>query len=160
MDSAILFVVGGLLVVAGVIGLLFPALPGAPLLFAGLVVTAWAENFEYVGTGTLIILAVIALLTYVVDIVAGMLGVKRFGASSYAMFGAVVGAVFGMFFGLFGILLGPFVGASIGEYLKVRDMPRAGRAGVGATLGLIIGTAAKIALAVSMVGIFALARFF
>jgi len=160
MDSAALFVVGGLLVVTGVVGLLFPALPGAPLVFAGLVVMAWAENFEYVGTGTLIALAVIALLTYVVDIVAGIFGVKRFGASGYAMFGAIAGAVVGLFFGLFGIVLGPFVGASLGEYIKVRDMPRAGRAGLGATVGLIIGTAAKIALAVSMLGIFALARFF
>ena len=160
MDTAVLFVIGGLLVITGVIGLLLPALPGAPLVFAGLVVTAWAENFEYVGTGTLIALAVIALLTYAVDIVAGMFGVKRFGASGYAMFGAVAGAIVGLFFGLFGILLGPFAGASIGEYLKVRDMPRAGRAGFGATVGLIIGTAAKIALAFSMLGIFALARFF
>lgn len=160
MESATLFAVGGLLIVVGIVGLLIPALPGAPLVFAGLVVAAWAEDFAYVGTGTLVLLAVIALLTYVVDILAGIFGVKRFGASGYAMAGAVVGALVGLFFGLFGILLGPFVGASMGEYIKVRDMPRAGRAGFGATVGLVVGAAVKIALAFSMLGIFALARFF
>lgn len=160
MSSAALFVLGAVLVLLGLVGLLFPAMPGAPLVFGGLVVVAWAEDFAYVGSGVLVTLAVIALMTYAVDIVAGMFGVKRFGASSSAMFGAAAGAVVGIFFGLFGVLLGPFIGASIGEYFKRRDLPAAGRAGVGATVGLIVGTAAKIALAFSMLGLFALARFF
>ena len=37
------------LVAAGMAGLVFPALPGAPILFAGLVVAAWAEDFTYVS---------------------------------------------------------------------------------------------------------------
>ncbi len=51
-----------------------PALPGAPMLFGGLVLAAWAENFAYVGDWTIAALAVLALLTYAVDVIAGALG--------------------------------------------------------------------------------------
>ena len=70
-----------LLVALGLAGLLLPALPGAPLLFAGLVVAAWAEDFAYVGGGWLALLFVLAALTYAVDFAATALGAKKFGAS-------------------------------------------------------------------------------
>ena len=64
------------LVVIGVAGLALPALPGAPLVFIGLVVAAWAEDFQYLGTGGIVALAVLALLTYPIDILAGAMGAK------------------------------------------------------------------------------------
>ena len=158
MLTALLLVLGTSLVLLGFAGLLFPAMPGAPLLFLGLVVAAWAEDFAYVGTGTLVLLAGLAALTYAIDVAAGILGARRFGASGRAMLGAGLGAVIGIFFGLPGVLLGPFVGACIGEFSLYRSMGGAGRAGVGATLGLLLGMALKIAVAFSMLGIFAVAR--
>lgn len=149
-----------LLAVAGLVGLVFPALPGAPLLFGGLVLAAWAEDFAHVGGGTLAVLGVMALLTYLVDFLAGAFGAKRFGASRRAMIGSTIGALVGIFFGLAGVLLGPFVGAAIGELTNQRNLHAAGRAGIGATVGLALGVAAKLALAVSMIGIFAVVRFF
>ncbi len=105
------------------------------------------------------VLGALALLTYAVDFAASALGAKRFGASNRAVVGAAIGALVGIFFGLPGILLGPFVGATLGELSDRRGPRDAARAGVGATLGLALGAAAKLALAFSMLGIFALARF-
>jgi len=153
-----LLALGACLVLLGVVGLVFPALPGAPLLFVGLVVIAWAEDFAHVGMGTLAVLAVLAALSYLVDILAGVFGAKRFGASARAMIGAGLGALVGLFFGIPGVLLGPFAGACVGEFTVRPDFKAAGRAGVGATLGLVVGAAAKIALAFSMLGIFAVMR--
>ena len=147
------------LVGVGVAGLVLPALPGAPVLFLGLVVAAWADGFTVVGTGTLILLGVMAALTYLVDFLASSFGAQRFGASKRSIVGAAVGAVVGIFFGLPGLLFGPFVGAMIGELTARRDLRAAGRAGLGATLGLAFGTAAKIALGLSMIGIFVFVRF-
>ena len=155
----LLMVVGISLVILGLAGLLFPIIPGAPLMFVGLVVTAWADDFAYVGIGTISVLAVLALLTYLVDIVAGAFGAKRFGASGWAIIGAGIGAVVGIFFGIFGVLLGPFIGACVGELSTGRELREAGRAGVGATVGLVIGAAAKIAIAFSMLGIYGVMRF-
>jgi uncharacterized protein YqgC (DUF456 family) len=160
MDLAFagLMLVGVLLAVAGFAGLLLPALPGAPLLFLGLVCIAWAEDFAYAGGWTLGVLAVLAALTYVIDVIAGLLGARRFGASPRALWGAGIGGLVGIFFGLFGVLLGPLIGACIGQLTTVPDLLSAGRAGIGAALGLVIGAALKIAVAVTMVGIFVLAR--
>jgi uncharacterized protein YqgC (DUF456 family) len=144
--------------VAGLAGLVLPALPGPALLFGGLVAAAWAEHFTYVGTVTLIVLAAVAVLAHVLDFIAGSIGAKRYGASGRAVFGAAVGAIVGMFFGLFGLLLGPFIGAMLGELSARSDLAAASRAGVGATIGMIVGTAAKVALGVTMVGIYLFVR--
>lgn len=147
------------LVVIGFAGLFFPVIPGAVLVFAGLVIAAWADDFAYAGWGTLTLLGVLALLTYPADLLASAFGAKRYGASPRAITGAVIGAVVGIFFGLAGVLLGPFLGAVIGEFSTQRHMGQAGRAGFGATVGILLGAAAKLAIAFTMLGIFAIARF-
>jgi len=150
---------GGVLVVAGLADLLLPLLPGAPLLFLGLLVAAWAEDFRHVGAGTLLVLGALALLMYAADLLAGAIGAKRFGASPRAVAGATIGALVGLAFGLLGVLLGPFIGAAAGALTDRRGLAEAGRSGVGATLGLLIAAAAKLALGLAMLGVFALARF-
>jgi uncharacterized protein YqgC (DUF456 family) len=149
-----------ILVAAGVAGLFLPLLPGAPLLFAGLWFAAWADNFDYVGLWTLVMLGVLALLTYGVDLWATMFGAKRFGASKRAVIGAVIGFIVGIFLGIPGVLFGPFIGAVIGELLAQRGLNAAARAGVGATIGLVLGAALKLTLAFAMIGVFLVARFF
>lgn len=160
MDTTLLlWILAALLVLAGFAGLMLPALPGAPLLFAGLVVAAWVEDFAYIGTGTIIVLTVLAALISAVDFVAGALGAKRFGASPRAVTGALIGGVVGLFFGLPGVLLGPFAGAVIGELSVRSDLNAATRAGFGAALGLLVAAVAKIALAFTMIGVFLVVRF-
>jgi uncharacterized protein YqgC (DUF456 family) len=160
MDPAALLFLAAIIVIVGLVGLVLPAIPGASLVFAGLLVAAWAEDFAYVGLWSIVILAVLALLTYGVDLWAAMFGAKKFGASKRAIIGAVVGAVVGVFLGFPGVLFGPFIGAVIGELLAKQSLQQAARAGMGATIGLILGAAIKIALAFSMIGIFLVARFF
>ena len=65
----------------------------------------------------------------------------------------------GIFFGLPGVLIGPFLGAVVGELLTQRHLGKAGHAGVDATLGLVLGVAAKLAIAFTMLGVFAVVRF-
>ena len=148
------------LVVAGLTGTVLPALPGALLVLGGLVVAAWAGGFEQVGWPSLSLIAILAVLSYVIDFAAGALGTKKLGGSSWGIVGSIAGAAVGIFFGIPGLILGPFVGAVIGEYAKRRHLGLAGKAGAGAWLGLVVGTAAKAALAVSMIAVFVLAYFF
>jgi uncharacterized protein YqgC (DUF456 family) len=153
----VLWLLAILLVVVGVAGTVLPALPGTPLVFLGLLTAAWADDFQKVGWFTLVVLAVLTLLSFAIDFMASSYGAKRVGASWLAMAGAVVGTIVGIFFGIPGLLLGPFVGAVAGEYLTRRDWTQARRAGFGAWLGFILGTAGKLALTFAMVGLFALA---
>jgi uncharacterized protein YqgC (DUF456 family) len=155
MDWTILWwLLAALTVVAGLAGTVVPALPGVPLVFAGLFIGAWIEGFEVVGWGTVGILAVLALVAWIVDFVAGAAGARYMGASARSFWGATIGAIVGMFFGLPGLLLGPFIGAVLGELSGGQDLVRSGRAGVGAWLGMVVATAVKLAIAFLMIGLF------
>jgi hypothetical protein len=155
----VLWVLAGVLVAIGIAGSVLPALPGAPLVLAGCVLGAWTDRFARVGAGTLAVLAVLTALSMLVDPVATALGAKKMGASRWAVLGAAAGLLAGIFLGLPGLVLGPLVGAVAGELLAGRDVAQAGRAGLGAWLGFLIGSVAKLGIAATMVAIFAFARF-
>ena len=163
MDSATLYyLIAGLLVLAGLLGTVLPVLPGIPLMFAGMLLAAWAGDFQTIGAPALILLAVLTLMSIAVDFWATAHGAKRVGASRMAMWGAAIGTLLGLLFGLPGLLLGPFAGALGGELLHHRSLHphRVGHAtkvGAGTWVGLLLGTALKLALAFAMLGLFALA---
>jgi uncharacterized protein YqgC (DUF456 family) len=68
--------------------------------------------------------------------------------------GAAIGTLLGIFSGLWGLVFMPLVGAAVGEYLVLRDLQRAGRVGMATWVGLLLGTAVKIAIAFTMLGMF------
>jgi len=147
-----------ILILLGFVGLIAPILPGSAFLLAGFFLGAYIDDFAYVGWGTLSVLVLLAILMHVIDFVMGAIGAKRFGASRRGMTGGLIGALVGFFFGLPGIFLGPFVGAVLGELSFGRDLHAAGRAGMGATLGMAVGAALKLAIVFSMIGIFVVMR--
>jgi uncharacterized protein YqgC (DUF456 family) len=153
----VLWIVGVLLVVAGIAGIVFPALPGHVLIFAGLFLAAWADNFTRVSGWTLALIGVVAAFSYTVDFVAAALGAKRVGASPRAVVGAGLGTLLGIPFGLPGVFLGPLVGAVLGELSVHRQWRRAAGVGLAAWIGFLVGTAVKVALAFMMVAIFIVA---
>lgn len=157
MMTGLLWVLAVALVVIGVAGTILPMLPGVALVFAGLLLAAWVDGFQAVGWPVLAVLGALALLSFLVDFAASSLGAKRVGASRAAMLGAAVGTLLGLFFGLPGLLVGPFVGAAAGQFLVRRDVADAGRAGFGAWVGFLLGSLAKLALALAMVAVFAVA---
>ena len=150
----LLYVLSAVLILVGIAGTILPALPGVPLVFAGMLVAAWAGDFNLIGWPTLVVLGVLTVIAVVVDFVAGLLGAKRVGASGWALFGAAVGTVVGMFFGLVGLILGPFVGAVAGELIAGSTLQRSTVVGIGAWIGFLFGTLAKIALCFTMLGVF------
>ena len=155
MDWTILWwILAGLIVITGLVGTIVPALPGIPIILAGLVLAAWSTGFEPVGWGTLGVLGALTALSVLIDFLAAAAGAKKLGASQRAFWGATLGAVIGMFFGLPGILLGPFIGAVVAELSSGRGAQQAGRSGYGVWLGIVLGTAAKLAIAFLMLGIF------
>ena len=156
--STMILIIGALLATAGLAGLVLPLLPGAPLLFAGLFLCAWAEGFAHVGFWTLTALAGLAAATYPVELMGTALGAKRYGGSGRAMLGAALGGGIGLFFGVPGILLGPFIGAVAGELSLSRGVGDAGRAGFGTVVGMALAAGGKMAIGVAMIGLFLAVR--
>lgn len=154
------YAIAVMLVLVGIAGTILPALPGLPLVFAGMLLGAWAGDFTYIGVPTLVVLGVLTAFSLVVDFWATALGAKRVGASGKAVAGAVIGTFVGIFFGPIGLFAGPFIGALAGELLHGRDVGQATRVGFGTWLGVVFGTVLKLALAFTMVGLFVLAWVF
>ena len=158
MDISLAFyILGGLLLLVGIVGIVLPALPGVPLMFAGMLMVAWAGNFSLLGPGMLVVLGVLTLLSVFLDLLAGLIGAQRVGASRLALIGAAIGTVVGLFFGLIGVVLGAFIGAFLGELAYSRKSTLATRVGIGTWIGLLLGTIAKIGIAFLMLGVFVLA---
>jgi uncharacterized protein YqgC (DUF456 family) len=155
--QTILYVVAALLMLVGLAGTVLPALPGIPLVFVGMVLAAWAGDFQYVGWGWLIALGILTLLSLGIDLLAASMGAKRVGASKWALGGAVLGSLVGLFFGPLGLFAGPFVGALLGELSHRRDLGQAAKVGVGTWFGILLGTVLKVGLAFGMLGLFAFA---
>jgi uncharacterized protein YqgC (DUF456 family) len=157
MTAILLWTLAIALIVAGLAGTVLPVVPGTLLVLAGIVLGAWIDDFARVGWGTLGVVGALAIIAWVLDYVAGLLGAKKAGASGFALAGAAIGTVVGLFMGFVGVLFMPLVGAAIGEFIARRDQLRAVRVGVATWLGIVAGLLAKVVLAFMMIGVFAIA---
>ncbi len=157
MDFNFLWVLSTVLILAGLAGTVLPLLPGTLLVWAGLLLGAWIDDFTRVGIGAVVSITLLAALAWALDFVAGLMGAKRAGASKLALVGAAVGTIVGIFMGLVGVLFMPLVGAAIGEYWAQKDQQRAAKVALATWVGLLVGMVAKIAISFVMVGIFLIA---
>lgn len=157
--TILLWALAGVLVVVGLAGTILPVLPGVPFVFGGLLIAAWIGDFQKIGWPTLTILAVLTALAVAADLVATLLGAKRAGASKLALLGAAIGSIVGLFFGLIGIFVFPFIGAVIGEVMARQRLNQAAKVGFATWLGMLIGALAKLSLAITMIGVFAVSYF-
>ncbi len=138
---------------AGLAGTVLPVLPGAFLIWVGMLVYGLITGFETLGAFFFFGQGLAVVLIQIVDYLAGVVGVKRYGGSRNAVYGSIAGAVLGIFvMGPAGIIFGPFIGAVIGEMMGPRHrLDIAIRSGVGTLVGLVGGTLIKILLEVVMI---------
>lgn len=159
MDS-LLWVLAAGMIVLGLLGTVLPVLPGTVLVWSGILLGAWIDDFARVSVTTVVVISVLAVLAWGLDYAAGLLGAQKAGASKLALMGAALGTVVGLFMGLVGVLFMPLVGAAVGEYMARKDEARAVKVGLATWVGIMIGLLAKVVLAFIMVGIFAAALLF
>jgi uncharacterized protein YqgC (DUF456 family) len=157
LEITLLWLVSAALIVLGLAGTVLPVLPGTVLVWGGIVLGAWIDDFTRVSVLTVVVVSVLAVLAWVLDYAAGLMGARNVGASKQALLGAAVGTVVGLFMGLVGVLFMPLVGAAVGEYLARQDHTRAVKVGLATWVGIMVGLIAKVVLACVMVGIFGVA---
>jgi uncharacterized protein YqgC (DUF456 family) len=158
--NILLLVLGVMVIVAGVFALVLPMIPGVAVIYLGILIVAWADDFTRIGPVMLFVMLGLMMVALIADNVAGVLGARRAGASGWGVFGAGVGAVVGLFFGLPGVILGPAVGALAFEYVRNPDARRAARAGLGGLLGFVLGVIAKAVFGFLLIGLAMLAYVF
>jgi uncharacterized protein YqgC (DUF456 family) len=153
-EQTLWWILSWALIAGGLAGTVLPLLPGTGLVLAGIVLGAWIDDFTRVGPWALGLITALAVLSWVLEFVASLLGARRVGASRLAVAGAAIGTVVGVFTGFLGLLFFPLVGAAVGEWLAHRNESRALRVGVATWIGLLIGLVAKVVLGFVMVGVF------
>ena len=155
--TVVLWVAAIALIAIGVAGTILPAIPGVTLVFLGMLLAAWIDDFARIPLWLVVIFAILTAVAWAIDYLAASEGAKRAGASKLAVLGAMIGTVAGIFMGFVGLLFMPLVGAAVGEYIAQRDLRRAGNVGVATWLGLLVGTAVKVAIVFAMIGAFVVA---
>lgn len=147
-----LWVLTSCLLLVGIIGSVVPLLPGPFLIFiAGIVHTFLAPEAGMSWQG-IVLLSILLVLAYVVDMAAGALGARWFGASRWGIAGVFVGGIVGLFFAPLGFIVGPLAGGLLFElvFAKKRMAP-AVKSTWGTLLGTGVGLVARLTISVAMV---------
>jgi uncharacterized protein YqgC (DUF456 family) len=146
------------LMAVGLIGTVLPVVPGATIILAAAVIHQIMLGTEKsLGWWNIAALVLLTLLSYALEYASGYFGAKRFGATKWGAFGAILGAIVGLFFPFPGLIVGPVVGAIAGELVTGKRLVSAGRAGWGTLLGNLAGMIGKLAIGLVMVSWFLVA---
>lgn len=151
----ILVLLGFICMIVGVFGSFIPVLPGLSSCWVGLLLlylTKAVENNYWVLGITLIITVLITILDYTIP----AKGTKRFGGSSYGVWGTNIGLIVGILTPIpFGVIIGPFVGAFIGEIIyDSTNHKRAIKAATGSLLGFLASSFINFLFCIVFLGLF------
>lgn len=147
----------------GVIGAVLPLLPGAPLIWLGALLWAWADGFHAFGWPTLLLLACLAALSWVSDLIVTSLTARRAGAGWTGILAAILGGlagalILGTVIPFAGAIVGTLLGASAAmlfvEYRARRDWGLARKAAAAYIIGYLFSSLVQLAICLTMIGVF------
>lgn len=145
---------------AGTLGIFLPFVPGVPLAWLGFFIYAYSHSFETISLTTVLVFLGLTILTLITDIVAPIVGAKRYHASKFGIAGSSLGLILGIIaLGPLGIIAGPFIGAFIGEIAAGRKANEAAHSALGTFIGFLAGSMLKLLVIMVMLGFFIVALF-
>jgi uncharacterized protein len=150
MQTAAL-IIALLVMLAGLVGVLMPAIPGIPLIWLAILGYGFVDRFRAIGPTFLVVTLALVVLSQMAEYYAKAWGAKKYGAGRAGMWGAVIGSIIGLFFMPIGLLAGPFLGALVAELLAGRSANEALRAGWGGLVGVLGSVAVNFVLALTLI---------
>ncbi|CAM2915869.1 hypothetical protein SAMN05444143_1166 [Flavobacterium succinicans] len=151
----LLIILGFIFVILGVLGSFIPLLPGPLFCFIGLLLLYLTDSIP-INYWSLSISALSCLILSILDYVIPARGTKKYGGSSYGVWGTNIGLLVGLLSPLpFGFILGPFLGAFLGEILyDHKNHNRALKAATGSFIGFIASSVVKFMVCMMHAGYF------
>ncbi|MCI5227269.1 MAG: DUF456 family protein [Candidatus Electrothrix sp. AX2] len=141
-------------IIGGLVGTVFPALPGTALILGGFLVYGLITGFDSLSAWFFIGQTVFVILSYLIEFLATAFGVKMFGGSKAAAWGAVLGSLLVFVLGPIGIIVGPLLGAIAGELIMGEQVKQALHSGFGSFLGFMGGVIANLVISGLMIAWF------
>ena len=142
--ETLLIILALVFAIVGLLGSILPALPGAPLSFAGLLLLLPCEGADISSTAlwlTGIFLVIVSILDYIAPVWLTNLSGGGKQATRASMAGLLAGL---FFFPPWGLIIGPFVGAFIGELMEGSSKGKALKVALMSFVGFLLTTGLKI----------------
>lgn len=141
-----------ILFIIGLLGTILPVLPGAILIYGGMLLYGLMTKFAALDVYFFFLQAIVLIIIFLVDFVASAVSTRHFGGSKPAAWGSVIGTIIGIFIlGPLGIIIGPFLGATAAELLRGTDANQSIRVGFGSLVGILGGTVFKLGAEILMI---------
>ena len=140
--ETLLIILAIILIFAGLLGCVLPAIPGPPLSYIAMLLVQWA--WQPFSTTTLVIWGVITVVVTLLDYLIPVWGAKIFGATKYGVWGSIIGMLVGTFLTPIGMIAGLLLGAILGDMYGGKNITDAFRSGMGTFLGTIAGIIVKL----------------
>ena len=151
----LLIILGTVFMLIGIAGCILPILPGPPISYIGLLILHFTTRIDF-SNQFLIAWALVTIAVSAADYFIPIWGTKKFGGSSYGIWGTNIGLIVGLLAPIpFGFIIGPFVGAFIGEIIyDNKDHQRALKAATGSFIGFLASSFLKFIVCVMHFGVF------
>ena len=155
MDAVYWIIIAALFAVA-FIGLVYPIIPSAIFMAAGILVYGFLYDFSNFGFFFWLVQGFLFLLLLFADNLTNLYSVKKFGGTKAGMWGSTIGLLVGPFIlPGFGILVGPFAGAVLAELLVHRKgIGEALKIGFGSLVGFLSSVVVKCLIQIAMITYF------
>ena len=148
------FLAATLFIVVGFVGTMIPVLPGTVLIYTGFLLYGLITGFDSLGWSFYLGEFVLVGVSYLIDFMASAYGVKFYGGSKAAIWGALLGSLLIFVIGPIGLFVGPLLGAVVGELIVGKEVRLACNAGIGTFAGLLGGTILKLVISCGLIGWF------
>lgn len=141
----VLIILGCIFIIIGLIGCIIPGIAGPPFSFLALILLSIAKRWEPFSPSFLVAMAALTIVVTALDYMVPAAGAKKFGATRYGFWGAVIGMILGLIYAPpLGMIIGAFFGALIGELLRGKQTHEALKAGFGVFVGVMVGIILKL----------------
>lgn len=115
LSSNLVFVIAYLLLFLGIVGAMVPVLPGPLLIWLGAFAWAWADGFIRIGWPTLLVLAILTIVSWAADLGLSFLSSRKSGAGWRPIAVSILGGLLGAILLASIPVVGAFIGAAIGS---------------------------------------------
>lgn len=157
IDSLVMGLIMVLMII-GLIGVIFPIMPGIFMIWLGVFVYVWRFGFDVLSIWLFLFISLIVVVAGTSDLWLPIFGAQKAGAAKRTIITGMIGAIVGSILipiPIVGTIVGYAVGILLGQYHKHRDWDDAWLASKGGLTGWGIATFIQFVGGILIIIIFA-----